>query len=103
VQEWKRLKILCLLPGNFETEQEAVEAIRMLLEARRVRTDLAQRVFNGKASIRQIADAAGLAESHVRRIADGMERPSDTVVLLLSSALDSLRAQEQGTKAPTGV
>ena len=102
VQEWKRLKLLGVPPDNFETEQEAIEAIQTALKAARIRADLPQRVVNSGVSIRQVANVAGLFESDVRRIAEGLEEPSDRVTLLISSALDTLTMQKSSINEPDG-
>ena len=102
VQEWKRLKLLGVPPDNFETEQEAIEGIHTVLKAARIRTDLAQRVVNSGVSIQHIANVAGLFESDVRRITEGLEQPSDRVALLISSTLDSMSRQKSSTKEPEG-
>jgi hypothetical protein len=102
VQEWRRLKLLGIPPENFETEREAVEGLRAVLNAARIRTDLVQRLANCGVSAAQVADIAGLFESDVRRIAAGQEEPSDTVALLLSSALDSLSMKRIPAKRPEG-
>jgi hypothetical protein len=103
VQEWRRLKLLGIPPESFETEREAVEGLRAVLKAARIRTDLVQRLANCGVSAAQIANIAGLLESDVRRIAAGQEEPSDGVALLLSSALDSLSMQKISAKRPEGV
>lgn len=102
VQEWKRSKIMGLPPENFETEQEAVEELQTVLKAARIRTDLAQRVLDSGLSIKDIANAAGLFESDVRRIAEGLQEPSDRVALLISSTLDSLKTQISSPTKPEG-
>ena len=93
VQEWQRLHLLGVPPDNFETEREAVEEIQAALKAARIRTDLAQQILSSGVSIQHIATRAGLFESDVRRIVERLEKPSDRVVLLISSTLDSLRMQ----------
>ena len=67
----------------------------------RIRSDLAQRILNSGVSIRHIANVAGLFESDVRRIAEGLEEPSDKVALLISSTLDSL-GKSNSTNEPEG-
>lgn len=91
VAEWKRLKLLGIPPENFETEGEAVDALNTALNARRIRADLPRRLTNCGVSFADIANAAGLFENDVRRIAAGQQEPSDAVALLISSALDSRR------------
>jgi hypothetical protein len=102
VQEWRRLKLLGIPPENFETEREAVERLRIVLKAARIRTDLVQRLANCGMSAAQIANIAGLFETDVRRIVAGQEEPSDSVALLLSTALDSLSMQKSPANKPEG-
>lgn len=101
VEEWKRLKLLGIPPENFETEGEAVDALKTALKARRIRADLRRRLTNCGLSVAQIAKAAGLFENDVRRIATGQQEPSDAVAVLISSALDSLTT-ESGPQQPDG-
>ena len=72
------------------------------MKAARIRTDLAQRVLDSGLSIKDIANAAGLFESDVRRIAEGLQEPADRVALLISSALDSLKTQTSSPTKPEG-
>ncbi len=102
VQEWRVLKLLGLPPDNFETEREAVEGLQAVLKAAEIRTDLAHRIVNSGVSIKHIAKVAGLFESDGRRIAEGVEEPSDRVALLISSTLDSLSIQKRSATEPTG-
>jgi len=102
VQEWKRLKLLGLPPENFETEREAVEGIQTVLMAARIRAGLAQRVVNSGLSLRHIANVAGLFESDVRKIAEGLQKPSDRIALLISSTLDSLSLEKSSSTKPKG-
>jgi hypothetical protein len=44
VREWKTLNLLGLPPENFETQQEAVEGLQMVLQAAHVRTHLAHTI-----------------------------------------------------------
>jgi hypothetical protein len=90
VGEWRRLKLFGMPPDNYETEQEAVAALRTTLRAAEVRTGLAQRLSKSAVSVKEIASLTGLIESDVRRIAEGLEEPSDAVALRISSALDAL-------------
>jgi hypothetical protein len=96
VERW----FLEIPPQNFETEGEAVGALKTMLKARRLRADLGRRLTTCGLSLPQIAVAAGLFESDVRRIAAGQQKPSDAVVLLISSALDSLTTS--GPRQPDG-
>jgi hypothetical protein len=89
--EWKRLRIIGVPPDNFESEHEAVEALRTILKAAHLRIDLAHRIASSGVSIRHVANLAGLFEDDVRRIVEGLDEPSDNVVLQLASTLDSLR------------
>jgi len=98
IEEWKRSTIFSPPPDNFETEREAVGEMQTVLKAARVRIDLAQRIVNSGVSIRQIANLAGLFEGDVRRIAEGLEQPSDAVALLISSTLDALSTQKTSTE-----
>jgi hypothetical protein len=100
VQEWKRLRLLGVPPDNFETEQEAVEAIQTALKAVRIRADLARRILKSGVSLKYIANAAGLFESDVRRIAEGLEEPSDRIAILISSTLESLSLEKSSTTKP---
>jgi len=102
VQEWTRLKLLGVPPDNFETEREAVEGLQNVLKAAHIRTDLAQRIVDSGVLIKHIAKVAGLFDSDVRRIAEGLEEPSDRVALLISSTLDSLSMRKSSTKEPEG-
>ena len=97
VEEWTRLKLLGVPPENFENEREAIERLQTVLKAARVRVDLARRVGNSGVSLPQIANVAVLIESDVRRIAEGLQEPSDRVALLIWSTLDSL----SGERVPT--
>ena len=97
VEEWTRLKLLGVPPENFENEREAIERLQTVIKAARVRVDLARRLGNSGVSLRQIANVAGLIESDVRRIAEGLQEPSDRVALLIWSTLDSL----SGERVPT--
>jgi hypothetical protein len=103
VQEWKHLRLLGMPPDNFETEREAVEEIQTASQAARVRGDLSQRMVNSGVSFLDIANASGLFESDVRRIAEGLETPSDRVVVQISSTLDSLRMQKSSPNKAAGV
>jgi hypothetical protein len=103
VQEWKHLRLLGMPPDNFETEREAVEEIQTALQAARIRGDLSQRMVNSGVSFLDIANAAGLFENDVRRIAEGLETPSDRVVVQISSTLDSLRMQKSSPNKAAGV
>jgi hypothetical protein len=100
VQEWKRLEIFGVPPDNFETEREAVEEIQIALNAARIRPDLAQRVLNSGVSIKDVANVAGLFETDVRRIVEGREQPSDRIVLLIASTVDSLQSKKRSTREP---
>jgi hypothetical protein len=102
VQEWNVLKLLGVPPDNFEIEREAVEGLQTVLKAAHIRTDLAHRIVNSGVSIKHIAKVAGLFESDVRRIAEGLEEPADRVALLISSTLDSLSMQKSLTRDPEG-
>jgi hypothetical protein len=90
VGEWRRLKLFGMPPDNYETEQEAVAALRTTLRAEEIRTGLAQRLSKSAVSVKEIASLTGLMESDVRRIAERLEEPSDAVALQISSALDAL-------------
>jgi hypothetical protein len=92
VQQWRRLKLLGGPPENFETEAEALEAWRTILEAARARTELMTRLAACGLSANDIANRAGLFESDLRRIAAGEHEPSDAVVLRISAVLNALRS-----------
>jgi hypothetical protein len=99
VEEWNRRRFLGIPPENFETEDEAVETLKTMLKARRIRADLGRRLINCGLSLTQIANEAGLFEHVVRRIAAGQQEPSDAVALMISSALDSLTTKSHVTDA----
>lgn len=69
VDEWNRGTFLGLRPENFETEGEAVDALKTKFKARRIRADLGRRLTTCGLSFTQVANAAGLIEGDVRRIA----------------------------------
>jgi len=50
--------------------------------------------------MKQLADATGLFEFHIRRIVDGLDEPSDTATLLIWSTLENLSIQKASTKRP---
>jgi hypothetical protein len=89
VDEWKRLHLLGVPPENFESEEEAVEGLRTILESQRLRKILPSRLGPG-VSLRKVAAVAGVFESDVRKVADGRHDVSDAVVLKIASALGSM-------------
>jgi hypothetical protein len=100
VRQWKRHRFIGFPPDNFETEAEAVGALKAVLRARRIRASLRQRLTNCGLSLNQIAIAVGLFEHDVRRIVTGQQEPSDAVTLLISSTLDSLTAERGSPSSP---
>jgi hypothetical protein len=100
VRQWKRHKFIGFPPENFETEAEAVGALKAVLRARRIRAGLRQRLTTCGLSLNQIAIAVGLFEHDVCRIATGQQEPSDAVTLLISSTLDSLTAGRGSPSSP---
>ena len=93
-QEWRRLELLGIPPENFETEREAIDALKTALKAARIRMALVERLANCGVSATRIAGVAGLFEADVRRIAAGLQEPSDDIALLIWSAIDSLSLQD---------
>jgi hypothetical protein len=95
VAEWKRLRLLGIPPQNFETEAAAIDALKSAFQAERIRADLPRRLTNCGLSFARIANAAGLFEIDVRRIASGQQKPSNGVALLISSTLDSFTSERK--------
>jgi hypothetical protein len=76
--------------------------VHTVLKRVRIRADLARRILNSGVSLKHHANAAGLFESDVRRIAEGLEEPSDRIAILISSTLESLSLDKSSTTKPKG-